>query len=109
MSPPHHSWGGGSKGRRGWPGLTSTPPHSWGGGPKGRRGWPGLTSTPPHSWGGGPKGRRGWPGLTSTPPIHGEVARRAGGAGQVGADAWHRNLLRRDVGRGRRGRPQGPV
>src|SRR5205823_11728223 len=139
-SPPH-SWGGGPQGRRGpglllpihgevarraggapafsspfigrWPagpeGPRPSPPHSWGGGPKGRRGpglllpihgevarraggapafsspfigrWPagpeGPRPSPPHSWGGGPQGRRG-PGLLR--PIHGEVARRAGGA-----------------------------
>src|SRR5438034_7515106 len=43
----------------------------WPAGPEGPR------PSPPHLWGGGPQGRRG-PGLLL--PIHGEVARRAGGA-----------------------------
>src|SRR5436305_1657379 len=43
----------------------------WPAGPEGPR------RSPPHSWGGGPQGRRG---LGVLLPIHGEVARRAGGA-----------------------------
>src|SRR5437868_4009930 len=67
------------------------PPHSWGGDPEGRRGSL-ADEAPPHSWGGGGEAAGGARSRTRLLPIHGEVARRAGGAPPEGLARKHLRL-----------------